>query len=50
MSSEEEVDAQGETVLRCLTGLGVGGSNGGVFGVVKVRPAELSELLVLHAC
>ncbi|GAA5837741.1 hypothetical protein JCM9279_006848 [Rhodotorula babjevae] len=38
MSSEEEVDAQGETVLRCLTGLGVGGSNGGVFGVVKDLP------------
>ncbi|GAA6049888.1 hypothetical protein JCM3770_004232 [Rhodotorula araucariae] len=38
LSSEEEVDAQGETVLRCLTGLGVGGSNGGVFGVVKDLP------------
>ncbi|GJN88836.1 hypothetical protein Rhopal_001807-T1 [Rhodotorula paludigena] len=38
LSSEEEVDAQGETVLRCLTGLGVGGANGGVLGVVKDLP------------
>lgn len=37
LSSEQEVDEQGETVLRCLTGLGVGGANGGVLGVVKVR-------------
>jgi pre-rRNA-processing protein TSR1 len=36
LSSEQEVDEQGETVLRCLTGLGVGGANGGVLGVVKV--------------
>lgn len=34
-SSEEEVDSQGETCLRCLTGTGVGAS-GGVIGVVKV--------------
>ncbi|GAA5966291.1 hypothetical protein JCM3765_005245 [Sporobolomyces pararoseus] len=38
LSSEEEVTAQGETVLRCLTGLGVGGSAGGVLGVVKDLP------------
>ncbi|KAK4333094.1 Ribosome biogenesis protein TSR1 [Rhodotorula toruloides] len=38
LSSEQEVDAQGETVLRCLTGLGVGGANGGVVGVVKDLP------------
>lgn len=37
VSSDQEVTAQGETVLRCLTGLGVGGSAGGVLGVVKVR-------------
>ncbi|GAA5867572.1 hypothetical protein JCM8547_001224 [Rhodosporidiobolus lusitaniae] len=38
LSSEQEVDAQGETALRCLTGLGVGGANGGVLGVVKDLP------------
>ncbi|GAA6003289.1 hypothetical protein JCM10207_001845 [Rhodosporidiobolus poonsookiae] len=45
LSSETEVDAQGETVLRCLTGLGVGGANGGVVGVVKDLPsnAQLSS-------
>lgn len=36
MSSEQEVDTQGETCLRCLTGTGVGAS-GGVVGIVKVR-------------
>lgn len=36
MSSEQEVDIQGETCLRCLTGTGVGAS-GGVVGIVKVR-------------
>ncbi|BGP13572.1 hypothetical protein JCM10213_008709 [Rhodosporidiobolus nylandii] len=40
LSSETEVDAQGETVLRCLTGLGVGGANGGVVGVVKDLPGN----------
>ena len=35
LSSEIEVDYQAETVLRSLTGTGVG-SSGGVFGVVKV--------------
>lgn len=43
LSSEEEVDQQGETVLRCLTGLGVGGANGGVFGAVKVSFCDLSR-------
>ncbi|GAA5952177.1 hypothetical protein JCM21900_006931 [Sporobolomyces salmonicolor] len=40
LSSEQEVDAQGETVLRCLTGLGVGGSTGGVLGAVKDLPSN----------
>lgn len=30
-------------MLRCLTGLGVGGSNGGVIGVVKVRAGASPE-------
>ncbi|GAA5931866.1 small subunit rRNA maturation protein TSR1 [Sporobolomyces koalae] len=38
LSSEEEVTEQGETVLRSLTGLGVGGHAGGVLGVVKDLP------------
>ncbi|GEM09392.1 ribosome biogenesis protein tsr1 [Rhodotorula toruloides] len=38
LSSEHEVDAQGETALRCLTGLGVGGANGGIVGVVRDLP------------
>ncbi|GAA6024224.1 hypothetical protein JCM11491_002511, partial [Sporobolomyces phaffii] len=38
LSSDEQVTDQGETVLRCLTGLGVGGSAGGVLGVVKSLP------------
>ncbi|GAA6061608.1 hypothetical protein JCM10212_000916 [Sporobolomyces blumeae] len=44
LSSEEEVTAQGETVLRCLTGLGVGGANGGVLGVVKDLPGGNATL------
>ncbi|GAA6026737.1 hypothetical protein JCM8097_005824 [Rhodosporidiobolus ruineniae] len=45
LSSETEVDAQGETVLRSLTGLGVGGTSGSVLGVVKDLPgnAQLSS-------
>ncbi|KAI5476195.1 ribosome biogenesis protein Tsr1, partial [Pseudohyphozyma bogoriensis] len=39
LSSEEEVDEQGETALRTLTGTGVGGQ-GGVFGVVKALPSN----------
>lgn len=35
LSSDQEVDRQGETVLRCMTGSGVGAS-GGVLGVVQV--------------
>lgn len=42
MSSEVEVDYQAETVLRSLTGTGVGAS-GGVFGLVKV--SLISRLL-----
>ncbi|GAA5843519.1 hypothetical protein JCM11251_001643 [Rhodosporidiobolus azoricus] len=44
LSSETEVDLQGETVLRCLTGLGVGGANGGVLGVVKDLPGGAPQL------
>lgn len=36
VSSEEEVNTQGETCLRCLTGTGVG-ATGGIMAVVKVR-------------
>ncbi|GAA5989302.1 hypothetical protein JCM11641_006106 [Rhodosporidiobolus odoratus] len=44
LSSATEVDAQGETVLRCLTSLGVGGANGGVLGVVKDLPGGTPQL------
>ncbi|GAA5883645.1 hypothetical protein JCM3774_005992, partial [Rhodotorula dairenensis] len=44
LSSEQEVSEQGETVLRCLTGLGVGGANGGVLGVVKDLPGGNATL------
>lgn len=40
LSSDQEVDRQAETVLRCLTGSGVGAS-GGVLGVVQVSPLLL---------
>lgn len=41
VSSEEEVNTQGETCLRCLTGTGVGATSG-IMAVVQVRSPPLS--------
>lgn len=44
LSSQQEVDANGETALRCLTGSGIGAS-GGVVGVVQVCLTSSSSML-----